>query len=42
MCFNEPDIVTVHSAMNIMTANGVKVGQRIPQKCLKLLLSGAC
>ena len=25
ICFNEFDYVTVHSAINIMTANGVKI-----------------
>ena len=24
MCFNEPDYVTVHTVMNIVTANGCK------------------
>ena len=40
MCFNEPDYVTVHSVMNIMTTNGAKMAQK---KChitaFKLLLS---
>ena len=31
MCFNEPDYVTVHSVMNIMTANGAKIAQKIRQ-----------
>ena len=31
MCFNEPDYVTVHSVMNIITANGAKMAQRIQQ-----------
>ena len=31
MCFNEPDYVTVHSVMNIMTANGAKIAQKMPQ-----------
>ena len=31
MCFNEPDYVTVHPVMNIVTANGAKMVQRIPQ-----------
>ena len=31
MCFNEPDYVTVHFVMNIVTANGGKMVQRIPQ-----------
>ena len=31
MCFNEPDYVTVHSVMNIITTNGAKMAQRIPQ-----------
>ena len=31
MCFKEPDYVTVHSAMSIMTANGAKMTQRMPQ-----------
>ena len=31
MCFNEPDYVTVHSVMNIITAKGAKMAQRIPQ-----------
>ena len=33
MYFNEPDYVTVHSVMNIMTKNGTKVTQRLPQQC---------
>ena len=28
MCFNEPDYVTVHSVINIMTANGAKMVQK--------------
>ena len=43
MCFNEPDYVTVHSVMNIMTTNGAKMAQK---KChitvFKLLLSATC
>ena len=31
MWFNEPDYVTVHSVMNIMTANGGKMAQKMPQ-----------
>ena len=31
MCFNEPDYVTVHSVMNIITVNGAKMAQRIQQ-----------
>ena len=31
MCFNEPDYVTVRSVMNIMTANGAKIAQKMPQ-----------
>ena len=28
MCFNEPDYVTVHSVINIRTANGAKMVQK--------------
>ena len=31
MCFNEPDYLTVNSVMNIMTANGARIAQRIPR-----------
>ena len=31
MCFNEPDYVTVHSVINIRTANGAKMVQKMPQ-----------
>ena len=31
ICFNEPDNVTVHSVMKIMTANGAKMAQKRPQ-----------
>ena len=31
MCFNEPDYVTVHSAMNIMTANSAKMVHKMTQ-----------
>ena len=33
MCFNESNYVTVHSGMNIMTANGSKMAQNMPGKC---------
>ena len=31
MHFHEPDYVTVHSVMNIMTANCAKIAERIQQ-----------
>ena len=31
ICFNEPDYVTVHSVINIMTANGAKMAEKRPQ-----------
>ena len=31
MCFNECDYVTVHSVMNIMKANRVKMAHKMPQ-----------
>ena len=31
-CFNEPHYVTVHSAINMMTTNGVKVAHKMPQQ----------
>ena len=31
MYFNEPDYVKVHSVINIMTGNGAKLAQKIPQ-----------
>ena len=31
MCFNEPDYVKVHSLINIMTGNGAKIPQKMPQ-----------
>ena len=31
ICFNEPDHVTVHSVINIMTANGAKMAEKMPQ-----------
>ena len=32
MFFNEPDYVTVHSVLNIMTANGAAItAQKMPQ-----------
>ena len=33
MSFHEPDYVTVHSVMNIMTANNAKMVQKFPQYC---------
>ena len=33
MCFNESDYVTVHSGMNIITVNGSKMVQNMPEKC---------
>ena len=33
MCFNEPDYVTVHSFLILMTANGAKAAQKMPQYC---------
>ena len=33
MCFNEPDYVTVHSVMNIMTANPAKMAHKMLQQC---------
>ena len=33
ICFSKPDNVTVHSVMNIMTANGAKMAQKRPQNC---------
>ena len=35
ICFNEPDNVTIHSVMNIMTANGAKMGQKRQQQCFQ-------
>ena len=31
MYFNEPDYVKVHSVIKIMTGNGAKLAQKIPQ-----------
>ena len=31
MCFNELDYVTVRAVMNITTANGAKMVQKLPQ-----------
>ena len=31
MCFNEPDYVTVHTVINIMTANSAKMVHKMPQ-----------
>ena len=46
MCFNEPDYVTVHSVMNIMTTNGAKMAQKnatllfLSYYCLPLIGKG--
>ena len=32
MCFNDTDYVTIHSVINIMTANDVKMTQKMQQK----------
>ena len=31
MCFNDPDYLTLHSVMNIMTANGAKMAEKMQQ-----------
>ena len=31
MCFNEPDYVMVHSVLILLTANGAKKAQKMPQ-----------
>ena len=31
MCFDEPGYVTVHSVMNIMTADGAERAHKMPQ-----------
>ena len=31
ICFNEPDYATLHSLMKIMTENGAKMTQKLPQ-----------
>ena len=43
ICFNEPDYVTLHSIMNIMTENSAKnEAKHAAINGLKLLLSGTC
>ena len=31
ICFNEPDYITLHSIMNLMTEDGVKMMHKMPQ-----------
>ena len=38
MSFHEPDYVTVHSVMNIMTANNAKMAQKFPQYCFQAII----
>ena len=38
MCFNEPDYVTVRSAINIRTAKGAKMVHKMPQQCFQVVI----
>ena len=42
MCFNEPNYVTVHSVMNIMTTNAARMHKKCHNNVYKLVLYGSC
>ena len=42
MCFNEPDYILVATVINIVTANGAKMTDKMSQQCFFVLLSGTC